>query len=368
MDRDTWPLIVRADGREAYRICIDSSFDKLKDALKSLDTKNRKVCIVTDSSVGPLYAAEVSKIFQECFAFVTVLTLPAGEQYKNLDQIRTIYQHLIEQKFDRKDMLAALGGGVVGDMTGFAAATYVRGISFLQIPTTLLSMVDSSIGGKTGVDFGGYKNMVGAFHMPSLVFINTQTLNTLPDEQFASGMGEILKHGLIRDAEYYDWTIAHREEIEKKDPVILQQLIFGSCRIKGTVVENDPTEQGERALLNFGHTIGHAIEAAKNFTLPHGQCVALGCTAAAYISRKRNLLDEEEFCKIRDTNPIFLLPVSFDHLSTDTILENMKHDKKVKNGRIRFVLLDGIGHAVLSDDVSEEEMRMAIQSLNADNM
>lgn len=184
----------------------------------------------------------------------------AGESQKNLDTVKMIYEKLILAKFDRKDLLVALGGGVTGDITGFTAATYLRGIDFVQIPTSLLAQVDSSIGGKTGVDFDSYKNMVGAFHMPKLVYINVSTLTTLSDEQFISGMGEIIKHGLIKDSAYFDWLIENHDRILARDKDVLMEMIRVSCNIKRVVVENDPTEKGDRALLNFGHTLGHAIE------------------------------------------------------------------------------------------------------------
>ena len=181
-------------------------------------------------------------------------------------------------------MLVALGGGVVGDLTGFAAATYLRGIDFVQVPTTLLSQVDSSIGGKTGVDFLQYKNMVGAFHQPKLVYINTTTLKSLPEREYFSGMGEVIKHGLIKDADYYEWIKENIDAIKAREHEAVREMIYQSCLIKGGVVERDPKEKGERALLNFGHTLGHAIEKLKDFTWLHGECVAAGCCLAAEIS------------------------------------------------------------------------------------
>ena len=359
-------LPVSRDGRHAYDIHIEEDFSALPACVEALGTAQRRICIVTDSTVAGLYAQEVERLLRPVCRELSVFVIPAGEENKTLSHVQEIYEHLIRNGMDRQDLLVALGGGVTGDMTGFAAATYLRGIRFIQIPTTLLSQVDSSIGGKTGVDFGKYKNMVGAFYMPSLVYIAVHTLQTLPDEQLSCGMGEVLKHGLIRDAEYYEWTLSNMFEIAEKDPQILMKMIEGSCRIKRAVVEKDPTEKGERALLNFGHTIGHAIEAKKNFTLLHGQCVALGCTAAAYISWKRGLLEEGEYYEIRDMMVGFGLPISFDGLSSQEILEATKHDKKMSAGTIRFILLRGIGEAFIDDTVTDEEMRRAIDSLNAD--
>ncbi|MDO4269202.1 MAG: 3-dehydroquinate synthase, partial [Eubacteriales bacterium] len=266
------------------------------------------------------------------------------------------------------DMLVALGGGVVGDLCGFAAATYLRGVRFIQIPTTLLSQVDSSIGGKTGVDFDAYKNMVGAFHMPALVYTAISTLHTLPDEQFASGMGEIVKHGLIKDREYYEWLIRHGDEIRRREPDICEEMILTSNRIKRDVVEQDPREQGERALLNFGHTLGHAIEKLMDFKLLHGQCVALGCVAAARISADRGLITDGEAADIRTAMKTFGLPVSTAELklSIPEIIETTKHDKKMDSGVIKFILLSQIGSAYVDRTVTAEEMEAGLLWLNGE--
>ena len=210
-------LDVNFNGAFAYHIVLENSFDALSGYLEEAGCCGRRVCIVSDTNVAPLYLDEVKEIAASCAGVVETYVFPAGEASKTLDTVRDLYQFLIGKGFDRHDLLLALGGGVTGDITGFAAATYLRGIRFIQVSTTLLSQVDSSIGGKTGVDFDSYKNMVGAFHMPALVYINTAVLETLPDEQFASGMGEVLKSGLIRDADFYEWTINHMSEIEEKD-------------------------------------------------------------------------------------------------------------------------------------------------------
>ncbi|MDO5345977.1 MAG: 3-dehydroquinate synthase [Lachnospiraceae bacterium] len=358
-------LPVRKDGNFAYHIYLEDSFANLTERMKELDPFQRRICIVTDSNVLPLYGEEVVRLLKDCCREISIYAIPAGEEHKNLNEIQRIYEHLILHKLDRQDILVALGGGVTGDMTGFAAATYLRGIRFVQIPTTLLAQVDSSIGGKTGVDFDQFKNMVGAFHQPSLVYMNIGSLSTLSEEQFSCGMGEVLKHGLIRNADYYEWVIDHMSEIEERDRDVLFHMVEESCRIKRSVVEQDPTEKGDRALLNFGHTIGHAIEKMKDFRLLHGQCVALGCIAAAHISWKRGLLSEEEFYEIRDMNVGFGLPISFDHLKSEDVVEATKHDKKMASGQIKFVLLKGIGKAYIDTTVTDAEMLEAVNSLNA---
>lgn len=355
-------ITVNQNKQPIYDIVIESSYDKLAKEVQNIGVTG-KVCIVTDSNVSPLYCAEVKGILETVASKVTVFEFPAGEESKTLDTVKKLYTHLIEEHFERKDMLVALGGGVTGDMTGYTAATYLRGIDFIQIPTTLLSQVDSSIGGKTGVDFDQYKNMVGAFHMPKLVYMNLSTLSTLPEEQFASGMAEVLKSGLIKDSAYYEWVITNLSEIMEKDSSTLEQLVEGSCNIKRIVVEKDPTEQGERALLNLGHTIGHAIEKLKNFTLLHGECVALGIIAAAHISWKRGLLNTEEFFEIRDMMVGFDLPISLDDLTPEEIIQATKLDKKMEQGTVKFILLNSIGKAFITKDVTDEEMENAIHFL-----
>lgn len=356
-------LPVQKDGAFCYNIAFHRDFKALAEQMTALNTANRRICVVTDSQVGPLYAetvrAELSKVCKK----VTIYTIPSGEEYKTLDTVRGLYEHLILEHFDRKDLLAALGGGVAGDLTGFTAATYLRGIDFIQIPTTLLAQVDSSIGGKTGVDFDCYKNMVGAFHMPRLVYMNLSVLKSLSERQFSSGMAEIIKHGLIRNPAYFQWLWEHREEILKRKPEVLLPMIEESCKIKRDVVQNDPTEQGERALLNFGHTIGHAVEKLKGFQLLHGECVAIGAAAAAGISVLRGWLTPEERERIGEVFSAFLLPVRVSGLEAKEILEITKSDKKMEAGHIKFILLKQIGEAVVDRTVTEQEMLAAIDSI-----
>ncbi len=346
-----------------YEIVITNDFQGLVEELEALSVKSRRLCIMTDSQVGKLYADSLAEKLKPHCREVLIFTFPAGESSKHLGTVQDAYRFLIGHKLDRKDMLIALGGGVTGDLTGYTAATYLRGIDFVQIPTTLLAQVDSSIGGKTGVDFDQYKNMVGAFYMPRLVYINLSVLKTLDERQYACGMAEILKHGLIRNASYYEWLIGHFAEINERDEEILEEMIYESCLIKKKVVEKDPTEQGERALLNFGHTIGHALENYKNFTMLHGECVALGCVAAAYISWKRELLSMEEYYEIRDMFVPFSLPITADQVDIEEVLRLSRSDKKMEHGKIKFILLKKIGRAVIDNTVTEEEMRAALQEI-----
>lgn len=360
MDR----LQVARSGEFSYSIDLEKDFSQMGQRIAQCREKGGKVCVVTDTNVEPLYGQAVREELEKFFSKVTFFVMEAGEENKQLSTVQSLYTHLIQNNFERRDLLVALGGGVVGDLTGFAAATYLRGVDFVQAPTTLLAQVDSSIGGKTGVDFESYKNMVGAFHQPKLVYMNLNTLNTLDEKQFACGMAEILKHGLLRDEAYYQWLEAHAEAIQAKDMDVLREMIFRSCQIKADVVEQDPMEKGPRALLNLGHTIGHAIEKKLNFQMLHGQCVALGCVAAAFLSLRRGFIGEADLTKIRDMNRLFGLPTQLDDgLSTQELLEATKKDKKMSQGHIRFILLRQIGEAFADSSVTEEEICAAIDSL-----
>lgn len=356
-------LNVNYDKKPCYDIVINDSFDGLLENVENLGFKGRKIAIITDTNVQPLYSNEIINILSPLSDKIIVHAISAGEENKNLSEIEKIYEVLIENHFDRHDLIVALGGGVVGDMAGFTAATYLRGIAFVQIPTTLLAQTDSSIGGKTGVDFNGYKNMVGAFHMPKLVFINTSTLKSLDGRQFAAGFAEVMKHGLIKDSNFYTWLLDNIYEINDQEPEVLMEMIQKSCEIKKAVVEKDPTEKGDRVLLNFGHTLGHAIEKAKNFELLHGECVALGCIAAAFISWKKEMISMEEYYEIRDMFVPFNLPISIEDLDAKEVVKLAKSDKKADSDKIRFILLKSIGKAVVNTEVSEEEMIKALEEI-----
>lgn len=357
-------LTINYDKKPCYDIVFSQSFEGLAEELEEMNLSERKLCIVTDSTVESLYAQTVLNCIQDKCKKAVIFTFPAGEKSKTLDTVKDAYTFLIKEGFDRKDLLIALGGGVVGDLTGFTAATYLRGIEFIQIPTTLLAQSDSSIGGKTGVDFDGYKNMVGAFYMPKLVYMNVSVLKTLKERHFFSGFAEIMKHGLIKDHIFYEWLLDNMYEICERDLAVLEEMVIKSSTIKKMVVEKDPTEKGDRALLNFGHTIGHAIEKAKNFELYHGECVALGCVAAAYISWKHELLSMEEYYEIRDMFVPFNLPISVDDIDPEEILRLTKSDKKMDAGKIRFVLLKKVGKAVIDMTVTDEDILGAIWEIH----
>jgi len=356
-------ITVHYDQKPIYNIVIEKNFENLANSFFKLSITGRKLCIVTDSNVGKIYADTVKKELEKTGNTVYVYSFLAGEENKNLDVVSDVYEFLIKNRFDRKDMLVALGGGVVGDLTGFTAATYLRGIDFIQIPTSLLAQVDSSIGGKTGVDFRAYKNMVGAFHQPKLVYINLDTLKSLSSRLFNSGFGEIIKHGFIKDKAYYNWLRENVDDIKKLDMKTLESMIFVSCNIKCKVVELDPTEQGERALLNFGHTLGHAIEKLMDFKLYHGECVALGMIASLEISKNRGLITELEMEQAIDMLKLYEFPISISGIKIEDIIAISKNDKKMDAGKIKFVLLDEIGSAYIDKTVTDEEMKKALEIL-----
>lgn len=358
-------MTVHRDGKPIYDIVMEENYDKLGKEVAALSVQERRLCVVTDSTVAELYSETVIRQLEPVCKEVHLFVFEAGEKNKNLDTVRKLYEFLIQNHYDRNDMLVALGGGVVGDLCGFTAATYLRGIRFIQVPTTLLSQVDSSIGGKTGVDFDAYKNMVGAFHMPQLVYTAAASLLTLTEEQFACGMGEVIKHGLIMDAGYYEWLQEHREEILARDLSICEQMILISCRIKRDVVEQDPTEQGIRGILNFGHTLGHAIEKLMDFKLLHGQCVALGSIAAAYLSAGRGEITVDEAVQIRNVFEEFGLPVSIKDfgLAKEAVIAATKNDKKMDSGKIKFILLHRIGEAFIDRTVTDEQLEQSLDLL-----
>ena len=356
-------LTIHRDNNPIYDIVIKNSFEDMKDEFVRLNLQGRKICIVSDSVVAPLYLDTVKNSLAEVSDCITEYVFEAGEKNKNLNIVKSLYEFLILNKFERRDILIALGGGVVGDLTGFTAATYLRGIDFIQVPTTLLAQVDSSIGGKTGVDFDSYKNMVGAFYMPRLVYINISTLNTLDERIFNSGFGEIIKHAYIKDSEYLDYIKNNTVNIMSRQPGCLEEIIYKSCVIKGNVVEKDPTEKGDRMLLNFGHTLGHAIEKLSGFALYHGECVVLGMICALYISKKRGSITDAEYESAIRLFKDFNYPMMVSGIKLNEVVDVSKNDKKMSAGKIRFVLLNAVGDAYIDYDVSEGEMLESLQEV-----
>ena len=311
-----------------------------------------RVVIVSNDVVAPLYMNKAKQLFSG--QDVLDIVLPDGEAHKDLDAISHIYNVLLAGKYDRDTLLIALGGGVVGDITGFAAATYLRGISFIQIPTTLLAQVDSSVGGKTGVNHPMGKNMIGAFYQPLCVLADTDVLSTLPRREVKAGLAEVVKYGLIYDAEFFDWLGVNSQGIGESDSALLSQTIRTCCEIKAEIVATDERESGVRALLNFGHTFGHAIETASGYgNWLHGETVAMGMVMAADLSHKLGWIDLAVAQRIRAVlEENFGMPVLPPaDISVEQYLDLMLSDKKAESGKIRFVLLKAIGKGVVDGDI-----------------
>jgi 3-dehydroquinate synthase len=324
----------------------------------------KQVLIVSNETVAPLYLERVRRHLDD-FQCETVI-LPDGEQYKTLDTVNTIYDALLKHRFDRSCTLIALGGGVVGDITGFAAATYQRGVHFIQIPTTLLAQVDSSVGGKTGVNHPLGKNMIGAFHQPQCVIADTDTLNTLEDRQLSAGLAEVIKYGLIRDADFFAWLEGHMESLFARHAEDLIYAIERSCQNKAEVVAADEKEAGQRALLNLGHTFGHAIEAGMGYgTWLHGEAVGTGMLMAADLSQRLGWINEEQVKRIHAITLAAHLPVHTPkELDRERFLQFMAVDKKVQAGIIRLVLLKDIGDSCVTDDYSMEKLKQTLDAFH----
>lgn len=323
--------------------------------------KARKAAIVTNDVVAPLYAASIhaARAGAETYDII----LPDGEKQKTLANISNVFDQLIERRFARDDLIVALGGGVIGDMAGFAAACYQRGIAFVQIPTTLLSQVDSSVGGKTGVNHPLGKNMIGAFHQPRAVVIDIATLRSLSLRELRAGLAEIVKYGLICDTEFFEWLELHAEKLLARDPETLAYAIHHSCKTKAAIVARDEREQGERALLNFGHTFGHAIESVTGYSSwLHGEAVAAGMVMAASLSERCGLIPASDVTRIVSLlQRLGLRTDARGELTPKAARLAMSGDKKVQDGRIRLILLRGIGDAFVSDEYSGDALSATLE-------
>jgi 3-dehydroquinate synthase len=339
-------------GERSYPIYAGS--DLLgKENLFTENIKSKQVMVVSNTTVAPLY---LEKVMQSLKSFDTASVILAdGEQYKTLDAVNDIITALLEKRFSRTSCLVALGGGVVGDITGFAAACYQRGIDFIQIPTTVLAQVDSSVGGKTGVNHAAGKNMIGAFHQPQAVIADTSVLDTLDDREVSAGLAEVVKYGLIRDARFFDWIEDNVDSLVNRETEALAYIIEQSCRNKADIVAEDERESGVRALLNLGHTFGHAIETGLGYgTWLHGEAIALGMLMAADLSQRMGWIEKEVCERIESMLRKLNLPVTLpDKLDTIKMRELMSVDKKAKDGVLFLILLKGIGEAVVTDEFDE---------------
>lgn len=331
-------------------------------ALLTEHIKGKDVLVVTNTTVAPLYLQSVLDVLTS-YRCESVI-LPDGEQYKTLETLNHVFTKLLEEKFSRQVTLIALGGGVVGDMTGFAAACYQRGVPFIQIPTTLLSQVDSSVGGKTAVNHALGKNMIGAFYQPQCVIADTLTLTTLDDRQLSSGLAEVIKYGLINDPEFFDWLEQNMSGLIARDQTLLAEAIERSCQDKADVVASDELEQGVRALLNLGHTFGHAIETGMGYgNWLHGEAIAVGMLMAADLSQRMGWIQAADVARIKALFVVAGLPVlAPEGMTSEQFMTLMSVDKKVQQGRIRLVLLRGIGQAIMSDDYSATKLADTLES------
>lgn len=348
---------------KSYDIVFKASFNDLLEEILGLDKDFSKIAIISDQQVGKLYQDEIKHQIEPHFNEVFTYSFVPGEFQKHLGTVSEFYHFMIENKLDRKSLLIALGGGVTGDMVGFAAATFMRGISFVQIPTSLLAQVDSSIGGKTAVDFNGYKNLVGAFYQPELVYINTATLKTLSKKEFISGMGEVIKHGIIADPNYLKFIQENHQAIVALDHEILSKMIRESCAIKCSVVSKDERENGIREILNFGHTAGHAIEKLKNFELLHGECVGIGMVIALTISHNLGTISKEEYEFCIKIIVAYDMPVTISGLCAEEIYQEMFSDKKTSHNQITYVLVNPLGHAIVKKQLDKELIMAAIEAV-----
>ena len=351
-------------GERSYPIYIGENLLGRPELVKP-HIRGQQVMIVTNETVAPLYLQQALKAFDgyDCHSVI----LPDGEQFKTLDELNKIYDALLTNRFDRRCCLVALGGGVIGDMPGYAAASYQRGVDFIQIPTTLLAQVDSSVGGKTGVNHPLGKNMIGAFHQPRCVIADSTTLKTLEDRQLSAGIAEVIKYGLIRDLSFLQWLEENMDELLSRDAQALAYAIEISCRCKAGVVAEDETEGGVRAILNLGHTFGHAIETGAGYgNWLHGEAVATGMLMAADLSMRIGWLSEEDVARVDNLLDKAMLPTRAPHdMSFDRFMSLMAVDKKVRNGKIIFILLKQIGDAIITGEFDQELLRQTIEAHRA---
>ena len=359
------PILVKDQSKKSYEIVFENDFNNMKEQIESLFPKASKIVIVTDRNVkNSGHLNELKEALGDRLPIHEIVFEP-GEHTKSLENVTKLFDEYMSLKLSRKDVIIALGGGVIGDLTGFSASAYLRGVPFIQCPTTLLSMADSSIGGKTAIDYNGIKNNVGAFYMPTLVYLNLDVLKTLPDRQFFAGFAEVMKAALLADQKFYFWLIDKMYEICEKENETLSEMLNRAINIKKSVVEKDPYETtGLRMLLNLGHTVGHGIESVLGDEFFHGECVSLGCVAAAYISHKMELISKDDYLEIRDMFVPFYLPISIDTNKEDEIFKAITYDKKNNGNSINMVLLKKIGSAYVEENVSHDLIKEAIEELN----
>jgi len=351
-------------GKRAYRIVVSAGgLGRVGSALAAL-SPGRRVALVTDPTIRDLHAGSVARSLADAGFQVTEILLPEGEQAKTLDVAGRVWDRLLEAGCDRTSTVVALGGGAVGDLAGFAAATFMRGINVVQVPTTLLGQVDASIGGKTAIDHPRAKNLIGAFHQPRLVVVDPAVLLTLPDREYRSGLAEVIKHGIVLDAAYFDELEGSVPALLRRDLDVLERVVAGSCRIKASVVERDEQEAELRHVLNYGHTIGHALEAVTGFArYTHGEAVSLGIVAEARIAESLGIAKPDTSVRQTELLRAVGLPVAGLGAEPAAVIDALGRDKKARDGRVPFVLAPDIGSFRLVFDVPRERIHAALASL-----
>jgi len=339
-------------GKNSYNILIGSGLlAQTGQLLKEIGFSD-KLVVITDPTVNRLHGGTLKHSLTGSGFKISILEVPEGEEQKSLETAGRLYHELTAVYTERMTPILALGGGVIGDLAGFVAATYMRGVPLIQLPTTLLAQVDSSIGGKVAVDHDNLKNKIGVFYQPRLAISDTATLKTLTPREISDGLAEAIKHGVIRDREYFDYIETNLDEIRALGDRALERVVFGSARIKAAVVAEDELDFGLRNVLNFGHTIGHAVESVSEFMVDHGQAVAVGMLAAARISNKLGIFDGNELVRLKGLIERAGLPAEMPGLDIEKIMQSMEHDKKIVQGKIKFILPRSIGEVFITDDVS----------------
>lgn len=347
---------------EGYDVYVTDTFDYLSDACSKFDLSNKKICIVTDDIVSNLYLNDIENIFKRLSSNVFSIKLNHGENVKNNNTINDLYAMLVDHDMNRDDFLVALGGGVIGDITGYLASSFKRGLNYIQVPTTLLAQVDASIGGKCAIDFNNYKNIVGAFYQPVLVYSNVMTYKDLPREERINGMGEVIKAALIYDKDFFNYLEKSSCEYTNNFLEFLVNIVYNSILVKKYFVEIDPFDTNERHMLNFGHTVGHAIERATNYEIKHGQAITLGMAVAMKISRNKSLISVEDEIRFAKTCVSYGLSITmnFTNAFIDSIIANLSQDKKNTCDGLNYVLLEKIGKANISKNITQDDILTAM--------
>ncbi len=354
-------ILIKGPAKTDYEVVIEQSFDNLGDELTKVGCNKKKVCIISDNNVWPIYKDTISDVFNNTDCVINTIILDSKNN--SIENTESVCKELFEKLYSRNDYIIALGGGSVCDYAGFIASSFKRGMQLIYIPTSLMAMADCSVGGKVGIDFMDYKNMIGAYYNPKMVYINISCINTLEDIHYYSGFAEIMKASIIKSSSVYEWLIENLYEICDKDTNIISDMIEQTINIKKIYIEKDPYNLNDSMVLDLGHTVGHAIEKDSDYTMTHGECVALGIIAAAHISMKKNMLTLDEYLEIRDMFVPFNLPITIDNLNIDSVINDLKYDKKADNS-FCFILLKKIGKAVIDHTVTEDEIREALKEIH----